>query len=116
VSASKTWDMYAHWRVGEHRSAFMHFDANPRVVKLYGDYPIHRVRVTLIEGNHDGMYWGWLATGSKCPSMIYDARQLVEMCFTYGTKCEEERGYGKVIGLLVEDLGEVGREVHISGT
>ena len=116
MSATNTWDMYAQWRVGEHRSAFMDFNANPEIVKLYGDHPIHRVRVTLVEGKHDGMYWGWLVTGSKCPSMIYYARQLVEMCFTYGTKCEEERGYGKIVGLLVDDLGEVGREVHISGT
>ena len=113
MSATNTWDMYAHWVVDEHHSAFVDFNANPEVVKLYelyGDCPIHRVRVTLIEDNHDGMYWGWLATDSKCPSMIYDARQLVEICFTYGTKCEEELGRGKVVGLLVDDLGEVSRE------
>ena len=110
MSATNTWDMYAHWVVDEHRSAFIHFDANPGVVKLYGNSPIHRVRVALVEGNHDGMYWGWLATGSKCPSMIYYARQLVEMCFPYGTKCEEARGRGKIVGLLVDDLGEVSRE------
>jgi hypothetical protein len=116
MSASKTWDMYAHWLVSEYRSAFRDFNANPEIVKLYGKYPIHRVRVTLVEGEHSGLYWGWLATDGKYPEYMYPLRDAVEVCFPYGSKCEEEKGRGKVVGLLVEDLGEVGREVHISGT
>jgi hypothetical protein len=108
--------MYAHWIDGKYRSAFMHFDANPEIVKLYGDHPIHRVRVTLVEGKHDGIYWGWLDTDGKHLEYVYPSRDAVEVCFPYGSKREEARGRGKVVGLLVEDLGEVGREVHISGT
>lgn len=65
--------------------------------------PVVRVRVTVDDA---GDYWAWWEAKTQKPVHIYPKDFMVEMCFTYGTKEEEERGRGKVCRVRVEEVPE----------
>ena len=87
------WDMHAEFSNGR----FLHF-GNEWYVKACGGDPIP-VRMT---ERKDGEYYGWIDRDEDSPVMIWPSRRLFEMCFTYGSKIEVEKGQGRVIRLICE--------------
>lgn len=65
-----------------------------------------RVRLTVIEDDNTALYYGWYCAQNKRLSMIFHARMLVEMCFAYGSRVEEDRGRGRLVALRVDRIGD----------
>lgn len=68
-----------------------------------GDAPVVRVRIITDDA---GSHWSWWDAERKSHSMIFGSRVLVEICFPYGSRAEEERGRGKVVRVRVEQIAE----------
>ena len=49
-------------------------------------------------------YWGWWDAEDKKFTLIWPKHFLLEMCFPYGTKAEEERGKGKIYRVNVKTV------------
>lgn len=49
----------------------------------------------------DGPLWGWWDVKHNTVSMIYWRRMLAEMCFTYGSRAEEDRDRGRLVRLTL---------------
>ena len=83
-------------------------DANhPDLCKMYSPgLPVHKVEV--IEGAIEGeQYHAWWENKDNCFIMIWPRKSLVEMCFPYGTKPEEELGRGFLLPVTIKDLEKV---------
>lgn len=100
---------YAHKLVGRHDGEVRYYHASPDRwwVELHGvNEPI--VPVRLRERTQDdppSPYWGWV--GAECPQqyeMVWPAEVLLDMCFPYGPKAEEERGRGRKVNLVVTEV------------
>lgn len=79
------------------------------VTKLASDDKSKVYHVSL-EEDPDGDYWAWLDLKDKQKpeiTMVFPYRESVEICFPYGTKVEEQRGYGRVIRCKVEKIQEL---------
>ena len=94
---------------------YTHFGIHPMIASLYGDDPkdIINVKIEISkdqkkpnpEGPYVGAdYWGWYDFEKKKFTMIYAQYFLLNMCFPYGLKTEEERNIGKAYRLLVTAL------------
>lgn len=81
------------------------FAPHPDVVRMYDSKaPVHELEVA--EGvDEPDSYWAWWDAEDEKFTMIYYARMIVEMCFTYGSKPEEDRGRGKLLPVVVTDRG-----------
>lgn len=114
IPFGRSWEMFCQKR-DDHRFPFDHFgsrlyvkmcltDTRPRidVSPATGWRAIHKVRLTITE---DGPLWGWWDAKHDDISMVYWSKLLNEMCFTYGSRVEEERDRGRVVRLNVDDLG-----------
>jgi hypothetical protein len=59
----------------------------------------------LIELDPDGLYYGWQDPEDdgedRAPSMIWDRKNLFEMCFTYGVEPEVKAKKGRVVRLKI---------------
>lgn len=75
-------------------------------VRMCGDHPIVRVRVSETETPTDRSYWAWWDNERQHFTMVYYSRVQVEICFAYGSKAEEARGRGKVCQVDVEELAQ----------
>ena len=81
---------------------YRHFYASAKIVGLcVMDCPIVEVTVTELPAPVEGCYWAWWDVKDQDFSMIYHAQALVEMCFPYGSKVEEDRGKGKVCPVTI---------------
>lgn len=65
-----------------------------------------RISKILLKEDVNGNYYGWLGAGDTEPTMIYPAQILVDMCFPYGPKVEEDRGRGRRIRLTCTEVVE----------
>lgn len=85
---------------------YYHFGINKVTASVYGDKPEDIVTVDLkISDNQDkpeangellnADYWGWFDEKEQEFTMIYPQYFLLNMCFPYGIKAEEDRKYGK---------------------
>lgn len=86
-------------------------DFSPHIgcTRLMGDPPYYLVRVTV--DSTAGEYWGWWEPSKTEPiSMVFPDKRLNEVCFTYGSKAEEDRGKGRVVQLRVELLRQLNSE------
>jgi hypothetical protein len=92
----------------QYEEGLRHFYSHPKLYRPCGlTGTILKVRVHL---DPEGRYYGWHYYDGYFKgkvSMIYSNRIGTEMCFTYGSKAEEERGRGKIVRLRVEILGPV---------
>ena len=61
-----------------------------------------RVRLTVVEDTGAALYYGWYDAKDQRLSMVFHARKLVEMCFPYGSRAEENCGRGRLVALHVE--------------
>ncbi len=98
------------------KGEYHHFGVNELNACLYGDKveDIVEVEVSLAEDQaippppqHDTKvnepdYWGWWDAKKEKFSLIFGKHFLLEMCFPYGTKIEEERGNGKAYRINVK--------------
>jgi hypothetical protein len=84
-----------------------HFFHSPLSVKMCGDgkFPIFEVVVT--KGTDLNGYWGWWEAERQGFLFVYPSRPQLEMCFTYGSKIEEERGKGKMMPVDIKIIREV---------
>lgn len=82
---------------------YAHLFTHKQAVGMCGSEPIIRVSV---EEDQKGDYFGWEYSDKKNFSMIYPSIKLVEICFPYGTKAEEEKGRGRVVKLKITEFPE----------
>ena len=85
-----------------------HFYPAVVAVRMCGSGRVVAVRVT---EDATGAYWAWWSAEHGKHMLVYDHRMLVDMCFPYGPKAEEERGRGEVVQVRVEVLQEVPQDV-----
>lgn len=88
-----------------------HFFSNTLGVKMCradtdDSTPILEVRVSEGTDTKDS-YWGWWNEEAQRFMFIFPRKFLVEMCFPYGTRIEEEQGLGKLLPVNVEIIGKV---------
>lgn len=72
---------------------FKNFYGHPGSLRMCGAPPYFLVRVSL---NEEGLYWGWW-TPDKGIRFIYPSKTLLDICFPYSLKVEEERDVGRVV-------------------
>lgn len=85
---------------------FQHFGITEMSASLYGDKAedIQYLQVKVSQNQemppkHDNLnpeadYWAWYDKERDRLSLIYPKRFLLQMCFAYGMKIMEERGFG----------------------
>jgi hypothetical protein len=69
-------------------------------------FPIFEVMVSEGTDTPDS-YWAWWNAEEERFAMVFRSRQLVECCFPYGSKVEEERGRGKLLPVNVKVIRKV---------
>ena len=99
--------LYCHLVLSDRRpggSYWADFSPHPETARMYdyGEAPVYEVTVSEMpdEPMLDS-YWGWWDAQRGAFTMVYYAQALVEMCFPYGSKVEEERGRGKLMPVAV---------------
>ena len=94
---------------------YRHFGIHPKTASLYGHSASEIVEVTMRLSEDQEVpkhltgpkappnpdYWGWFDNEDGSFTFIWSAYFLLEMCFTYGMKAEENRGRGKAYRLEV---------------
>ena len=97
------WHMFAHsCKAKDGSTEYYHVGRNRRWVELFNmRYPTVDVKVSV---DPNGKYWGWLASGSSDPSMIWNNRTLFSACFATSPESEERGGKGRVLQLNVESF------------
>lgn len=89
---------------------YHHFGIIPTLAHLYGDSPenIHNINLRIsedqsqpVDNNPHVDYWGWFDFQKKDFTLIYPQKFLLNMCFTYGIKAEEDSGKGKAYRLEI---------------
>ena len=90
---------------------YEHFGIHNVLASLYGNKPEDIVKLEMhisedqtIPPSDQSMnpdYWGWYDFEEQKFTMIYAKRFLLEMCFPYGIKAEEEKNRGKSYRLLI---------------
>lgn len=98
----------------EHRGGtyYSHFFPSTLGVKMCQDdrrpYPVFEVLVTETEEypNLD-TYWGWWDQERQMFNIVFVKKLLVEVCFPYGSKAEEDRGRGKLLPVNITVIRKV---------
>lgn len=111
--------LYAHWEDGRNGSFWWHFYPSTHVYTKgligFDADEVDPVLVRDLREGEDSPYWAWWDLQNKdhrtseskpCFAHVYPNKGLVEMCFLYGTKAEEERGYGLLLNVFVEKREE----------
>ena len=80
---------------------------NEKSVKMCNNSPekIYKIDVREAKEDEETPYVGWLYPDGNI-SMIFPNRILLEICFPYGTKAETEHGNGRVIRIIIKEVGE----------
>jgi hypothetical protein len=99
---------------------FEHFGISPVSASLYGhkEEEIIKVEVSVAEDQTEALppqndpkinepdYWGWWDAKQEKFSLIWSKYFLLNMCFPYGMKVEEEAGKGKAYRVNVKKIEE----------
>ncbi len=92
---------------------FTHFGIHPVTSCLYGHdeseivsvvLEIHEDQTPVVQQCHELKtvdYWGWFDTEKQEFTMIYQQYFLLNMCFPYGIKAEDDRNFGKAYRLKI---------------
>ena len=90
---------------------FVHFYDSLKLVKFCdsgkGPYVKVKIREAKKDEKSDYVCWGWKDYKDRKYQFIYPEQFQVEMCFPYGTELAEERGEGKLVKIIVEELGKI---------
>ena len=92
---------------GENKPSFTNFFPNPWGVKEYGHTKIWKVLVREPKPGETPEYWSFWDKREQKFEFTWAKEGLLEMCYAYGTKAEEEAGKGKKMQTVVEVLGEI---------
>lgn len=95
--------VYGHYIDG----TFCHIYESAMQVEMCGDEPVHRAKARVAEEGEEPTHYGWLENDGDL-SMIWPSRVQVEMCFPYGYEAHEKAGEGKLVGVIISDIEEVG--------
>ncbi len=85
---------------------FLGIGSNLLFAKCFGESPYYRIKLKETDLS-TGKYFGWKDYLKKEYNMIFPSLVQAEICFPYGSKAEEERGLGKLVGFLVEDSVQI---------
>ena len=66
---------------------------------------IYKIDVREAKEYEDTPYYGWLESSENI-SMIFPSLILLSVCFPYGIEAEEQRGNGKVVKVVISEVGE----------
>jgi len=94
---------------------YVHFGIHPTTASLYGNRREDIVELTMRlaedqevpkhtsgpKSNPNADYWGWYEDDIGKFTLIWQAYMLLEMCFPYGMKVEEDKGRGKAFRLEI---------------
>ena len=84
------------------KGIYWHESKNAFHCSLYDNVsPIHKVKVEE-DSTGESKYYGWLDAETQEYRMIWCEKKLVEMCFPYGYKVEEEKGKGRLVRLKID--------------
>lgn len=104
---AQTYYAYKHLRARDGAPYYMNASPSRRWVESFGSSaPIVALRIReRLAADPPSPYWGWL--DAKRPdrySMVWHTETQFEMCFTYGSKAEADRGNGRKVNLIVEEI------------
>ena len=85
------------------KEVFLNAHTSLRNVKMYGEGPYFELTVKETDSQDDSLYWAWKDYESKVFRYINSNRDMVEICFPYGTDSEERAGKGKLVRIAIED-------------
>ena len=101
---------YCSKRLREQDGKIYYVNIQPSIMQIKmcvdSNTDIYEIDIKEARSNEDTPYWGWLYPDGKI-SMVFHSKILVEVCFTYGTKIEEEAGKGKLIQIVINEIGLV---------
>jgi len=91
---------------------FVHEATNPKACRMWGKGEVWRVRVTERANDAEAKYWAWWENQYENGPVkreegfefVWRSPGLVDICFAYGYKAEEERGRGHMLAVDVEPL------------
>ena len=96
--------MFCQYIQGRNESWYAHFFMHPGAVKMCGSEPVLKVVVKELPKEVPGCYWAFWEEKSQEFQYVYPVKQLVEICFHYGIKAEEEKGNGRLLPVaIIED-------------
>lgn len=87
--------------------SFTNFFVNPWGTQQYGHDRIFEVLVREPKPGETPRYWSWWNEKEQRFTFTWRFDGLLEMCFAYGTRAEEERGRGKKIQTVVDLVREI---------
>ena len=91
-------------RIGRY---YDHFFDHPKVVRMCGSEPVLKVSVEELPEELLGCYWSWWSNETQKFLFTHHKKAGVEICFTYGSEAEEERGRGHLLPVKVTVLETV---------
>lgn len=56
----------------------------------------------VVKEDKKGEYYGWIDKDATDPEMIWQGKNIFEMCFAYGSDAEVKKGRGEVVRLSIE--------------
>jgi len=94
---------------------YKHFGISEITASLYGSKlsEIIKVKVEISEDQspvppkhvpNQADYWAWVDSKGKLSTLIWPQWFLLNMCFPYGLKAEEERGGGKAYRVNILEI------------
>lgn len=96
------------WRMFAHRydDGLLYNLGEKWWVEIHGlSEPVVTVDVREVEDDSpEGTHWAWIKTGESEPLFSHPYRGGLEICFTYGSKVEVERGKGRIVRLAVTEV------------
>src|SRR3989344_8716376 len=87
------------------REVFLNIWPDIKIVKCFGPPPYYKLTFTESE-NHDG-YYAWKDFEAKEYGIICFLKEMIEICFAYRTKAEEERNKGKLVRLVIKEYEKI---------
>jgi hypothetical protein len=92
---------------GDKEPSYVNFFPNPWGVKQYGHEKIYEVIVREPKDGEKPKYWSWWDEEKQRFELTYAKELLLDMCFAYGTDCEEKAGKGKKVRTVADLIREI---------
>lgn len=94
-------------RIQDGKEYYTNIFSHEKAVKMCTNSSEKILKVDVREAKNDEEtpYVGWLDSEGNI-SLIFPNLTLLEVCFPYGTKAEIERGRGRIIRVIIKEIGE----------
>jgi hypothetical protein len=91
---------------------YAHFYPHPGLTASCVGKEARVLEAVVSEGEEqEGCYWAWWDSHGQRFMFVYPRRFLVEMCFPYGPRVEEQKDRGRLLPVDVRSVGEAGEEL-----